>query len=123
MTARAIYPARRAVEHAVTVPGVRPVRLFPILWPLWQVEITANVYDEQAYEIIDRFLVRALVEGGVDRREELIGFFGLQPSLVDRCLALISIGAPGSRTRSSIPGRGRRISRRPDQRRPADAAA
>lgn len=91
MTARAIYPARRAVEHAVTVPGVRPVRLFPVLWPLWQVEITANVYDEQAYEIIDRFLVRALVEGGVDRREELIGFFGLQPSLVDRCLAFLTV--------------------------------
>ncbi|MEU8271121.1 hypothetical protein AB0B89_28670 [Sphaerisporangium sp. NPDC049002] len=91
MTTRAIYPARRAVEHAVTVPGVRPVRLFAVLWPLWQVEITANVYDEQAYEIIDRFLVRAIAEGGIDGRDELIAFYCLQPSLVDRCLAFLTV--------------------------------
>ncbi|MFF4992546.1 hypothetical protein ACFY19_35605 [Streptosporangium saharense] len=86
-----IYPARRAVEHAVALPGVRPVRLFPVLWPFWQVEITANVYEEQAYEVIDRFLVRAVVEGGVDDRDELIRFFGLEPPLVDRCLAFLSV--------------------------------
>lgn len=91
MTTRAIYPARRAVEHAVTVPGVRPVRLFAVLWPLWQVEVTANVYDEQAYEVIDRFLVRALVEGGIGTKDELTAFFGLEPSLVDRCLAFLSV--------------------------------
>ncbi|MFC7380627.1 hypothetical protein [Sphaerisporangium rhizosphaerae] len=91
MTSRAIYAARRAVEHAVTVPGVRPLRLFPVLWPLWQVEISANVYEEQAYEVIDRFLERAVVEGGIDSRDELARFFGLQPALVDRCLAFLGV--------------------------------
>ncbi|MEV7970650.1 DUF4236 domain-containing protein [Sphaerisporangium sp. NPDC088356] len=91
MTSRAIYPARRAVEHAVSIPGVRPLRLFPVLWPLWQVEISADIYEEQAYEVIDRFLVRAIVEGGIDRREELIRFYGVGPSLVDRCLAFLGV--------------------------------
>ncbi|MGW0068692.1 hypothetical protein ACWDUI_14645 [Streptosporangium sandarakinum] len=90
MTVRAIYPARRAVEHAVTVPGVRPVRLFAVLWPLWEVEITASVYDEQAYEVVDRFLARALAEGGVGTRGGLAALFGLDPSLVDRCLAFLT---------------------------------
>ncbi|MFC4529324.1 hypothetical protein [Sphaerisporangium dianthi] len=75
----------------MTVPGVRPLRLFPVLWPLWQVEISANIYEEQAYEVIDRFLVRAVVEGGVDSPDELARFFGLQPALVDRCLAFLGV--------------------------------
>ncbi|MFI6457179.1 hypothetical protein ACIBF6_37185 [Streptosporangium amethystogenes] len=91
MTARAIYPARRAVEHAVTVPGVRPARLFPVSWPLWEVEVTANVYDEQAYEVIDRFLARALKERDIGTRDGLVAFFGLEPALVDRCLAFLAV--------------------------------
>ncbi|MFF3444176.1 hypothetical protein [Streptosporangium sp. NPDC002721] len=91
MTTRAIYPARRAVEHAVTVPGVRPVRLFAVSWPLWEVEITANVYEEQAYEVIDRFLARALADGGIGTRDGLVAFFGLERSLVDRCLAFLTV--------------------------------
>ncbi|WP_329428901.1 hypothetical protein OG339_06735 [Streptosporangium sp. NBC_01495] len=90
MTLRAIYPALRAVEHATALAGVRPLRLFPVLWPLWQVEITANVYDEEAYEVVDRFLVRAVVEGGIDRPRELAAFFGLPLSLVERCLAFLA---------------------------------
>ncbi|MEZ0071302.1 hypothetical protein [Planotetraspora sp. GP83] len=91
MTGRVIYPARRAVEHAVTVSGVRPARLFAVLWPLWQVEITADVQDEQAYEVIDRFLTRAVAEGGIDSAAELSRFFGLHRSLVDRCLAFLTV--------------------------------
>lgn len=86
-----IYPARRAVEHAVTQPGVRPTRLFPVLWPLWQVEITADIYDEQNYEVLDRFLVRGLWEGGLRRPDELAAFYGLPRSLVDRCLAYLTL--------------------------------
>ncbi len=86
-----IYPARRAVEHAVTVPGVRPLRLFPVLWPLWQVETSAYVNDEQAYEVIDHFLVRAVEEGGIGSAAELERFFALPPALVQRCLEFLTM--------------------------------
>lgn len=88
---RVIYPAQRAIEHAVTVPGVRPARLFPVLWPLWQVETAAQVYDEQAYEVIDRFLVRGILEAGLHRSADLAAFYGLPTSLVERCLAFLTL--------------------------------
>lgn len=88
---RLIYPARRAVEHAVTIPGVRPVRLFPVLWPLWQVDTEAYVYDEQTYEVIDRFLTRGIAEAGLDTADELARFFALPASLVQRCLRFLEL--------------------------------
>ncbi len=90
-TSRRIYPARRAVEHATSIPGIRPLRLFPVLWPLWQAETTASVLDEQAYEMIDRFLIRAVIDTGLHRIDELAAFFGIPEALVRRCLKFLSI--------------------------------
>lgn len=87
---RWIYPARRAVEHATSVPGIRPLRLFPVLWPLWQAETTASVYDEQAYEMIDRFLIRAVMDAHISRIDELTAFFGVPEALVRRCLRFLA---------------------------------
>lgn len=89
-TSRRIYPARRAVEHATSIAAIRPTRLFPVLWPLWQAETTANVYDEQAYEMIDRFLIRAVMDAGLDRIDELAGFFGIPEALARRCIGFLA---------------------------------
>nr|BFE57727.1 hypothetical protein GCM10020063_022530 [Dactylosporangium thailandense] len=86
---RVIYPATRAVEHAVALPGVRPLRLFAVLWPLWQIEASAQVYDGQDFELIDHFVLRALHEGGIHDRSGLAGFLGLPPGIVERCLAFL----------------------------------
>ncbi|WP_336207178.1 hypothetical protein [Nonomuraea sp. LPB2021202275-12-8] len=91
MARHIIYPARRAVEHAVSRPGTHPTRLFAVLWPLWQVEVTADLYEEQAYEVIDRYLVRAVAEGGIGTATELSAFFGLDLSLVERCLHFLVV--------------------------------
>jgi hypothetical protein len=87
---RPIYPATRAVENAVSLPGVRPVRLFPVLWPLWQVETSAIVHDKQDFEVIDHFIVRAIHEGGIRDRGELIRFLNLPAALTDRCLRFLA---------------------------------
>jgi hypothetical protein len=88
---RLIYPARRAIEHVVTLPGVRPRRLFAVLWPLWRVEISAHIYDEQQYEVIDRFLLRGLAEAALHRTDELARFFGVQTAMVRRCLEFLRL--------------------------------
>lgn len=85
-----LYPARRALENAATIPGVRPLRLFPVLWPLWQVEISASVHDPQAYEVLDHFLVRAVAEGRLETVDELAAFFSLPAALVRRCLDFLA---------------------------------
>ena len=87
---RRVYPARRAVEHATSLAGVHPLRLFPVLWPLWQVETTASFYDERAYEVVDRFLVRAVSEAGLCQVDELAAFYGIPAALVQRCLRFLT---------------------------------
>lgn len=91
MARHVIYPARRAIEHAVSRPGTHPVRLFAVLWPMWQVEVTADLYEEQAYEVIDRHLIRAIADGGISTSSELSAFFGLDPSLIERCLHFLTV--------------------------------
>lgn len=88
---RLIYPATRAVENAVSLPGIRPIRFFPVLWPLWQAEISAEVYDRQDFEVVDHFIVRAIEEGAIHDRTELIRFLNLPAGLIDRCLAFLRI--------------------------------
>jgi len=92
--ARAIdLTSRRALENAATIPDVRPLRLFPVLWPLWQVEISASVHDPQACEVLDHFLVRAVAEGRLRTVDELAAFFSLPATLVRLCLdCLAAIG-------------------------------
>lgn len=84
------YPAVRAVEHATSLIGVRPLRLFPVLWPLWRVETAASFYDERAYEIIDRFLVLAVRDAGIHTVEELADFYGVPVPLVQRCASFLA---------------------------------
>lgn len=88
-----IYPARRALEDAAAIPGVRPTRLFPVLWPLWQVEISASVHDPQAFEVLDHFLVRAIAEARLTTVDEIAAFYSLPAALLHRCLGmLLAIG-------------------------------
>ena len=61
-----------------------------MLWPLWQVETTASFYDERAYEVVDRFLVRAVSEAGLCRVDELAAFYGIPAALVQRCLRFLT---------------------------------
>lgn len=86
----AIFPAHRAIEHAVSVPGAHPRRYFGVLWPLWQAEITGWVDDPQAYEVIDRFVERAIHEAGLRTTVAIADFLGLPQSLVDGCVRYLA---------------------------------
>lgn len=81
-----IYPARRALEHAVSLPGVSPKRYFGVLWPFWRVEITGEVDDAQAYEVIDRFIERAIAEARLVDASAIAQFLSLPLPLVEGCL-------------------------------------
>jgi hypothetical protein len=87
---KSIYPAWRAVELAVRIPAVRPLRLFPVLWPLHRVEVSANIYDDPSYDLIDHFLVRAVHEAGITAVGDLCTFLALPSPVVRRCLAFLA---------------------------------
>jgi len=88
-----LYDARRAIEHAQTQCDVQPLRLFGILFPLWDVETTATQREERPYELIERYIERGLDEGQLHTTEELSHFFGLQSETVKKILHfLMTIG-------------------------------
>lgn len=91
MTTRLIrYPEERALEDAVYRLGVTPTRIFALLLPVLRVEIEATVTDGEPYELIDRYLGRAIAEGGLHTAAEMASFLALDEVLVDRALRFLT---------------------------------
>jgi hypothetical protein len=84
-------PLVRVIEHAVSLPGVPAIRYFSVLWPLWQVEVAAVAYDEQPYDLIDRFVIRAVAEGDLTRPQDIASFLGVSQDLVIRCTRFLQL--------------------------------
>lgn len=84
------YIPERALEDALYAQGVTPTRLFRILFPVWSVEIEADVIDGEPYALIDKYLERGIAEAGLTGRDALADFFGLDPVVVDRALRFLS---------------------------------
>ncbi|MEV4002443.1 hypothetical protein [Actinomadura sp. NPDC049753] len=86
----ALYDPARALEDAAAMPGVRPVRLHRIGLPLFAVEIDALIDDRQPYDLLDRFVGRAIAEAELRTVPEIAGFLGLDEVMVDRVLRFLS---------------------------------
>jgi hypothetical protein len=85
-----LYDARIAIEHVQMQRDVQPLRLFGILFPLWDVETTATQREERPYELIERYIERGLDEGQLHTAEELSHFFGLQSETVKKILHFLT---------------------------------
>jgi hypothetical protein len=83
------YPEQRALEDAAYAHDLVPTRIFTVLLPVWRVEIEAIVIDEEDYAVIDRYLARAIVEGGLDTIPDLARFLALDEVIVDRTLRFL----------------------------------
>ncbi|WP_018500853.1 hypothetical protein [Parafrankia discariae] len=88
-----VFPDYRALELVMAMPGIRPLRIFSVRWPLWQVEAQATFEDSQPFDVVDHYLLRGIVEGRLSTEAELARFFGLSGSLVARGIEhLVHIG-------------------------------
>lgn len=83
------YPEQRALEDAAYAHGLVPTRIFPVLLPVWRVEVRATVTDAEDYALIDRYLERAIAECGVDTAPDLARFLSLDEVVVDRALRFL----------------------------------
>lgn len=111
------YIPERALEDALYAQGVTPTRLFRILFPVWSVEIEADVIDGEPYALIDKYLERGIAEAGLTGRDALADFLGLDRVVVDRALRFLSAighlaGADGSLTLTDLGVRSLREDRR-----------
>jgi hypothetical protein len=84
------YPEERALEDAAYRQVTTPTRLFPLLLPVWCVEVTATVTHAEPYELIDRFLERGIAAGGLDTIADLARFFSLDEALVERAVRFLT---------------------------------
>lgn len=84
------YPEQRALEDAAYAHGLVPTRIFTILLPVWRVEIQATVTESKDYQVIDRFVERAIVEGGLDTVPAIAEFLALDETIVDRALRFLT---------------------------------
>jgi hypothetical protein len=87
------YPEQRVLEDVTQVQGFVPTRIFAIMLPVWQVEVRATTTTGRPYELIDRYLERAIAEAQVSTVVELSRFLSLDQPLVDRAIrVLVAIG-------------------------------
>lgn len=93
---------REVAARVAALPDVRPLRIRPLLLPMWQVEVVATVRDAQPYDVLDRYLARALAGTRLRDPAELAGYFGIPPGLARRVLtglaAIGHVGPDGSLT-------------------------
>jgi hypothetical protein len=89
VTVPAHVPVRRILERVTAMPGIEPLRVFPLLLPMWAVQIKAVVQDAQPYEVFDQFLSRAIGAAAIRDVRGLADFFAVEPALVERALRFL----------------------------------
>jgi hypothetical protein len=71
----------------LALPDWTPVRLFGILFPLWDVDAVGIRGEEQPYPFFEKIIERGIAQTGLVSEAMLADFLGLEPDLVERVLA------------------------------------
>jgi hypothetical protein len=81
-----LYAPQRAIEKILALPNFTPVRLFAVLFPLWEVEVSGRYEQGRPYELIEKYIERGIVEAQLTTPHDLAEFLGLQEILVEKVL-------------------------------------
>ena len=85
-----LYHPDRAIDRATSLPGLIPVRLFALLYPLWLIEIDAHEESKRPYALIEQFIERGIQEAHLHTIEEMVNFFGLSTVLLTKVLHFLA---------------------------------
>lgn len=85
-----LYHPDRAIDLAATIPGLIPMRLFAMLYPLWLVEIDGEQEIKRPYALIEEYIERGIQEAELHTVEEMVSFFGLSTPLVKKVLQFLA---------------------------------
>ena len=83
---RWLYSPQRALQ---AVSNMMPVRIFSILFPLWEVEIIGLQRRSREYEMIEKFLERGIAEGELCSIADLSAFFGLRKRQIQKGISFL----------------------------------
>ncbi|MFI7504793.1 hypothetical protein ACIBVL_41250 [Streptomyces sp. NPDC049687] len=84
------FAEQRVLENAAFVLGLVPTSVQAVLLPVWSVEVRATVTEGRPYELVDRFVERAIGVGGLGSAGEIAAFLALDPALVRQALAFLT---------------------------------
>jgi hypothetical protein len=85
-----IYNVQRAIDHIQQRTDIVPIRFFSVLFPLWSVEVQGEQKEPGAYRLIENYVERGILHGGLQSTRELADFFGLDQALVTKVVAFLS---------------------------------
>lgn len=81
-----LYHPQRIIEDAQKEPGLTPVRLFALFFPLWRVELGGTFREQKPYALLEEYFERGIFEGQLQTTQELSAFFGIDSRLVAKVL-------------------------------------
>lgn len=76
----------QALGHVTYVDNVSPCRVVEVAYPVWCIDIEATIIQSESFDLIDRYLERAIGQAEIHTAPELAEFLGLDPELVVRVL-------------------------------------
>jgi hypothetical protein len=83
------YAVDRALDSVADQPGIRPVRVHRIAFPLHVAEVSATVAAREPFELLDRYVGLAIAECEFRSVAEISGYLGITPDVVDRVLRFL----------------------------------
>src|SRR5579884_2986816 len=92
-----LYPVEQVVAKVLALPDWTPVRLFGVLFPIWDVDATGIMGEEREYPFFEKIIERGIARAGLTSKAALADFLGLDPDLVER--VLIALETAGSLVR------------------------
>jgi hypothetical protein len=86
------YAVERALEQADDA-GLRPIRVYWAAFPVHVAEVSALVTEHEPFDLLDRWVGRAIAEGGYRSVADIAAFLGTTEQIIERVrLFLTQIG-------------------------------
>lgn len=85
-----IHSLQRIIEHIQQKPDFIPIRVFPVYFPVWAVEIEARQKSRENYWLIDKYIERGIWQADLHTTRELAAFFGIELRFVEKAANMLS---------------------------------
>lgn len=85
-----VHSLHRIIEHIQQKPDLMLVRVFPVYFPIWAVEIEASQKSREKYQLIDKYVERGISQACLHTTRELAAFLGIEQRLVEKAVNLLS---------------------------------
>lgn len=84
------YPVERALEKVADQPGVQPVRVHTVAFPLYVVEVSATITAREPFDLLDRYVGLAIAECGIHSVPEISEYLGVTEHVVGRIIQFLA---------------------------------